>query len=89
MLRGLEKRHKATGNVPAIIHSSGNGILSDDAKGAYPTDTVYPRGTIYGIVSNKFVDLGLENSRSAQARARGEDGAVGGGKNLSVEDSTP
>ncbi|KAG6864529.1 hypothetical protein C0991_008930 [Blastosporella zonata] len=135
ILRGLEKRHKATENVPIIIHTSGTGVLADNAKGAYPTDTVYDDAnpaqietlattqahrwidveldaadvkgyvktyiilpsTIYGIVSNKFVDLGLQNPRSIQvprlidaALARGQGGTVGSGKNLwndvSIED---
>ncbi|KAG6808293.1 hypothetical protein H0H92_004623 [Tricholoma furcatifolium] len=41
LLRGLEKRHKATGRVPIFIQTSGTGVLADNAKGEHATETVY------------------------------------------------
>ncbi|KAI8980053.1 NAD-P-binding protein [Trametes punicea] len=41
ILRGLRKRHATVGDLPILIHTSGTGVLSDDAKGLYPTDTIY------------------------------------------------
>ncbi|KAF5336566.1 hypothetical protein D9611_006508 [Ephemerocybe angulata] len=40
-LRGLKKRYAATKVPPTFIHTSGTGVLTDDAKGLYPTDTIY------------------------------------------------
>lgn len=40
-LRGLKKRYAATKVLPTFIHTSGTGVLTDDAKGLYPTDTIY------------------------------------------------
>ncbi|TFY71385.1 hypothetical protein EVG20_g1597 [Dentipellis fragilis] len=41
ILRGLKKRHEKTGEVPILIHTSGTGVLTDDAKGDKVTDTIY------------------------------------------------
>ncbi|KAA1475304.1 NAD(P)-binding protein [Dentipellis sp. KUC8613] len=41
ILRGLRKRHEKTGEVPILIHTSGTGVLSDDARGDKTTDTIY------------------------------------------------
>ncbi|KIJ63834.1 hypothetical protein HYDPIDRAFT_40854 [Hydnomerulius pinastri MD-312] len=41
ILRGLKKRHQATGTVPILIHTSGTGVLTDNAGGNYAYDTVY------------------------------------------------
>jgi len=40
-LKGLEKRFKTTGSVPTLIHTSGTGVLSDNAAGEYAYDTIY------------------------------------------------
>jgi len=40
-LKGLEKRHKATGVVPSFIQTSGTGVLIDNAEGMYAYDTIY------------------------------------------------
>ncbi|KAF4612137.1 hypothetical protein D9613_004521 [Agrocybe pediades] len=40
-LKGMKKRHDATGSVPILIHTSGTGFLIDDAKGLYATETIY------------------------------------------------
>ncbi|KAG6331881.1 hypothetical protein ID866_7207 [Astraeus odoratus] len=41
ILRGMRKRHENTGTQPLLIHTSGAGILVDDARGMYPTDIIY------------------------------------------------
>jgi len=40
-LKGLEKRHRTTGSVPTFIHTSGTGVLTDNAAGMYAYDTIY------------------------------------------------
>ncbi|RDB25574.1 Uncharacterized protein C2A9.02 [Hypsizygus marmoreus] len=40
-LRGTEKRFKATGVAPILIHTSGTGVLSDNAAGMYAYETIY------------------------------------------------
>ncbi|KAG6843765.1 hypothetical protein H0H87_000780 [Tephrocybe sp. NHM501043] len=133
ILRGLETRHQNTGTVPTLIHTSGTGVLADNALGEYPSDSIYDDAnpdqietlpitqihrwvdveldaadakryvktyiilpsTIYGIVSNKFVEAGIQNPRSIQvprlvdaAVARGQGGTVGAGKNLWNDDQS-
>ncbi|OBZ72502.1 Uncharacterized protein C2A9.02 [Grifola frondosa] len=41
ILKGIKKRHATTGDVPIFIHTSGSGVLTDNAKGMYATDTIY------------------------------------------------
>ncbi|CDO74489.1 hypothetical protein BN946_scf184979.g44 [Trametes cinnabarina] len=41
ILSGLRKRHAKLGDLPILIHTSGTGVLTDDAKGMHPTDTIY------------------------------------------------
>ncbi|KAG1866949.1 NAD(P)-binding protein [Suillus tomentosus] len=41
ILLGLKKRYDETGKVPILIHTSGTGVLSDNAAGDYATDKVY------------------------------------------------
>ncbi|KAF9453420.1 NAD(P)-binding protein [Macrolepiota fuliginosa MF-IS2] len=41
ILRGLSKRHQATGKPPTFIHTSGTGLLADNAAGLYPTDKIW------------------------------------------------
>jgi hypothetical protein len=41
ILRGLKKRHEATGQIPTYIHTSGVGVLADDSFGNLTTDKVY------------------------------------------------
>ncbi|EAU85510.2 hypothetical protein CC1G_06411 [Coprinopsis cinerea okayama7 len=41
ILRGLKARHGKTGGVPSLIHTSGTGVLIDDARGMYASDTIY------------------------------------------------
>lgn len=38
---GLKKRHEETNTVPIFIHTSGTGVLIDDAAGNYATDSIY------------------------------------------------
>ncbi|KAF8066914.1 NAD(P)-binding protein [Lyophyllum atratum] len=40
-LKGLKNRYNATGNVPILIHTSGTGVLADNAAGAYPVEIIY------------------------------------------------
>ncbi|TFK72947.1 NAD-binding protein [Pluteus cervinus] len=40
-LKGLKKRYEATGKVPYYIHTSGTGVLADNAEGEYAGDVVY------------------------------------------------
>ncbi|KAL1404873.1 hypothetical protein Q8F55_008484 [Vanrija albida] len=40
LLRGLERR-AASGTAPVFIHTSGTGVLSDDAQGEYAGDKIY------------------------------------------------
>ncbi|KAG5647412.1 hypothetical protein DXG03_000483 [Asterophora parasitica] len=88
ILAGLKDRFEKTRTVPSLIHTSGTGVLVDDARGYVKTHIVLP-GTIYGLSSGPLVDLGLQNPRSQQIPGlidlgvrRGEVGYVGLGKNI-------
>ncbi|EPQ52468.1 NAD P-binding protein [Gloeophyllum trabeum ATCC 11539] len=41
ILSGLKKRHAETGEQPILIHTSGTGVLADNAQGKYASDLVY------------------------------------------------
>ncbi|RDB25814.1 Uncharacterized protein C2A9.02 [Hypsizygus marmoreus] len=41
ILAGLKKRFEKTGTPPSLIHTSGTGVLVDDAQGMYATKTIY------------------------------------------------
>ncbi|KAI0364431.1 NAD-P-binding protein [Pilatotrama ljubarskyi] len=41
VLAGLRRRHRETGNVGTLIHTSGTGVLADNAAGMYSTDDIY------------------------------------------------
>ncbi|KAF9530876.1 hypothetical protein CPB83DRAFT_809745 [Crepidotus variabilis] len=41
ILAGLKKRHTATGILPVIIHTSGTGVVGDNAAGDRASDFVY------------------------------------------------
>ncbi|KAJ2922843.1 hypothetical protein H1R20_g14259, partial [Candolleomyces eurysporus] len=41
ILSGLKQRFEQTGKKPSLIHTSGTGVLIDDAKGMYASDTIY------------------------------------------------
>ncbi|KAI0822485.1 NAD-P-binding protein [Trametes gibbosa] len=41
ILSGLRKRHAKLGDLPVLIHTSGTGVLTDDARGLYVSDTIY------------------------------------------------
>ncbi|KAJ7255829.1 NAD(P)-binding protein [Mycena haematopus] len=126
-LAGLKKRHAASGVVPIFIHTSGTGVIIEDAKGLSPGTKIYDDSdpdqiaslpptqphrevdlaitaadaegyvktyiilpsTIYGLASNRLVDLGIQNPHSIQipklisvSLDRGQAGMVGEGKNL-------
>ncbi|RPD59636.1 NAD(P)-binding protein [Lentinus tigrinus ALCF2SS1-6] len=40
ILGGLKKRHEKTGDLPILIHTSGAGIIADNARGEYMSDFV-------------------------------------------------
>jgi uncharacterized protein YbjT (DUF2867 family) len=40
IIAGMKKRKEKTGHRPLLIHTSGTGTLTDDAKGQYPSDKV-------------------------------------------------
>lgn len=40
ILEGMKKRKEKSGHRPLLIQTSGTGVLTDDARGEYPTDTV-------------------------------------------------
>ncbi|KAI0671416.1 NAD-P-binding protein [Trametes maxima] len=41
ILRGLKARHDKTGDVPLLIHTSGLGVIADNARGTYASDKIY------------------------------------------------
>ncbi|TFK78447.1 NAD-P-binding protein [Polyporus arcularius HHB13444] len=41
ILAGLKRRHEKTGDVPHLIHTSGAGVVADDARGAYLASHIY------------------------------------------------
>ncbi|KAI0737090.1 NAD-P-binding protein [Daedaleopsis nitida] len=41
LLSGMKDRHAKVGDVPILIHTSGTGLLKDDARGEYATSTIY------------------------------------------------
>ncbi|KAF8625571.1 hypothetical protein AX15_005331 [Amanita polypyramis BW_CC] len=41
ILEGLKERYNKTGRIPSLLHTSGTGVLVDDAQGMYSTDKVY------------------------------------------------
>ncbi|KAF8837821.1 NAD(P)-binding protein [Paxillus ammoniavirescens] len=41
ILKGLKKRHQTTGTVPVLIHTSGTGVLTDNAGGMHEYDTIW------------------------------------------------
>nr|VWO98122.1 Protein RecA (Recombinase A) [Ganoderma boninense] len=41
ILKGLRSRHSKLGDLPILIHTSGTGVLTDDARGEYASDTIY------------------------------------------------
>ncbi|KAI0035951.1 hypothetical protein K488DRAFT_42144 [Vararia minispora EC-137] len=41
ILKGMKQRHERTGAVPILIHTSGTGVLADNAAGMYDTNVIY------------------------------------------------
>ncbi|KAH9949982.1 hypothetical protein B0H21DRAFT_706690 [Amylocystis lapponica] len=41
ILNGLKKNYDSTGVAPVLIHTSGTGVLTDNAAGMHPTSTIY------------------------------------------------
>ncbi|RDB25572.1 Uncharacterized protein C2A9.02 [Hypsizygus marmoreus] len=67
-LRGLKKRFEETGEAPILIHTSGTGVLTDNAVGAYAYDTIYDDAdadqieTLAPTQPHRNVDLELVNA---------------------------
>jgi len=68
ILRGLKERHGKTGNVPSLVHTSGTGVLIDNARGMSATDTIYSDLNIDQLESlpttqpHRTVDLSIVNA---------------------------
>ncbi|KAM6504217.1 hypothetical protein JOM56_001160 [Amanita muscaria] len=41
ILDGLKERYEKTGQVPSLLHTSGTGVVIDNARGMHSTDKVY------------------------------------------------
>ncbi|KAH7928229.1 NAD(P)-binding protein [Leucogyrophana mollusca] len=52
-LAGLKKRHEKTGSPPILIHTSGTGVLTDNAAGKHATDMIYSDANAEQIESLK------------------------------------
>ncbi|KAF8962780.1 NAD-P-binding protein [Flammula alnicola] len=68
ILQGLKDRFEKTGKVPSLIHTSGTGVLIDDARGMFSTDTIYSDLDISQLESlpvtqpHRSVDLTVVNA---------------------------
>ncbi|KAG8213376.1 hypothetical protein J3R82DRAFT_11870 [Butyriboletus roseoflavus] len=51
ILGGLKQRHCDTGTTPILIHTSGIGVLTDDARGNYVSDDIYSDLNIHRLES--------------------------------------
>ncbi|PPQ71191.1 hypothetical protein CVT24_010009 [Panaeolus cyanescens] len=65
ILQGLKDHHKKTGRTPSLIHTSGTGVLSDNAQGRFAADRIYSDLNIPQLESlpktqpHRVVDLSL------------------------------
>jgi len=129
ILDGLKQRYNRSGIAPVYIHTSGTGVITDDARGMHGSSIIYDDkdidqieslpltqihrnvdttlvaadqegyvksyiilpGLVYGRVSTKLVDLGIQNSGTLLlklffniALERGVNGMVGKGLNTWV-----
>ncbi|EJD06860.1 NAD-binding protein [Fomitiporia mediterranea MF3/22] len=50
-LRGMRKYHEKNGKVPIYIHTSGTGVLADNAAGMYATEKIYDDSKVEDIES--------------------------------------
>ncbi|EJD06859.1 NAD-binding protein [Fomitiporia mediterranea MF3/22] len=50
-LRGLKKYHEENGKVPIYIHTSGTGVLADNAAGMYASEKIYDDSKVEDIES--------------------------------------
>lgn len=41
ILAGMRRRHERTGKRPVLIHTSGTGVLADQARGQHPSSVIY------------------------------------------------
>ncbi|KAI0635600.1 NAD-P-binding protein [Trametes polyzona] len=51
ILSGMKRRHEKLGDIPILIHTSGTGVLVDDARGEYATETIYSDTNVEQIKS--------------------------------------
>ncbi|KAI0646705.1 NAD-P-binding protein [Trametes meyenii] len=73
ILSGLKKRHAKLGDLPILIHTSGTGVLTDDAGAIIAADTegyarthiIFP-STIYAIAEGALFNAGVSNPHSIQ-----------------------
>ncbi|EIN10832.1 NAD(P)-binding protein [Punctularia strigosozonata HHB-11173 SS5] len=71
ILAGLKFRHEKTGNIPILIHTSGTGVLSDNAEGQRSTDIVYHDSDVLQMASlaptqiHRDVDLAILDADAA------------------------
>ncbi|KAK2464545.1 hypothetical protein APHAL10511_003403 [Amanita phalloides] len=70
-LRGLKKRFEKTGIPPIIIHTSGTGVIADNAMGAFTSDYIYhdddpdqletlPADAVHRDIDLMFIDADKE-----------------------------
>ncbi|GBE88351.1 hypothetical protein SCP_1301660 [Sparassis crispa] len=68
ILRGMQKRHTEAGEIPTLIHTSGTGIVTDNAAGMYPMSTIYYDSdpdqieTLSPTQMHRNVDLSIVNA---------------------------
>jgi nucleoside-diphosphate-sugar epimerase len=51
ILKGLKSRHETEGKASILIHTSGTGVLIDNAKGMFACDTIYNDNNVEQIES--------------------------------------
>ncbi|KAF8894204.1 hypothetical protein CPB84DRAFT_1848538 [Gymnopilus junonius] len=65
ILRGMKRYHQKNGTVPILIHTSGTGVLTDDAAGDRFYDTIYNDldadqiETLADTAQHRYVDLAI------------------------------
>ncbi|KIK96926.1 hypothetical protein PAXRUDRAFT_825456 [Paxillus rubicundulus Ve08.2h10] len=68
ILAGLNKRQRETSTTPVLIHTSGIGVLIDDAQGNYASNEIYSDLNIHKLESlprtqpHREVDLAIANA---------------------------
>ncbi|TCD71996.1 hypothetical protein EIP91_000128 [Steccherinum ochraceum] len=71
LLRGMKKRHESLGDVPALIHTSGTGVLYSMDNGMFPGKVIYDDSDVEQMASipptqiHRNVDLEVINADQA------------------------